>query len=64
MHFIGNGHCQCGEDFPGLEMPIFPGGVCVCCVTAGLSRAAGPSVGTHSYPFSVHVGFRILTLPV
>lgn len=55
MHFIGNGHCQCGEDFPGLEMPIFPGGVCVCCVTAGLSRAAGPSVGTLSYPFSVHL---------
>lgn len=55
MHFIWSGRCHCGEDFPELEKPIFPGGVCVCCVTAGLSRAAGLSVGTHSYPFSMHL---------
>lgn len=55
MQFILSGHLHCGEDFSELEMPIFPGGVCVCCVTAGLSMAVVLSVGTHSYPFSMHL---------
>lgn len=55
MSFILSGRFHCREGFSQLEMPIFPGGVCMCCVTAGLSTASVPCMGTCSYPFSTHL---------
>lgn len=49
MQFILRGRLQC------REMPIFPGGVCVCCVRAELGTASVLCMGTHSYPFSMHL---------
>lgn len=55
MQFILSGRWHCREDFSELEMPIFPGGVCVCCVRAELRTASVLCMGTHSDPFSMHL---------
>lgn len=46
MQFILRGRLQC------REMPIFPGSVCV---RAELGTASVLCMGTHSYPFSMHL---------
>lgn len=64
MQFILSGHLHSREDFSGLEVPIFPDGVCVCCVTAGLSMAPVLCMGTHFTLSQCICDLKSLTPPV
>lgn len=64
MQFILSGHLPCREDFSELEMPIFLGGVCVCCVRAELGTAPFSAWGPVLTPSQCICDFRSLTLPV